>query len=636
MRNPFRLQASEHIESDIEFLRMFGPAALDVVELESVWDRVQFIRSAPGGGKTSLLRLLTPSVLRNLVAMRGHSDFRELFQRLKNLGAVTESGVDVVGTLLPCGRTYPDLADLALPDPRARRLFFALLDARLIHSALRARLVAAGLRFPDDLARIVISDAVVSRPPGFLTPCDGFAARQWAADTERQVCAVIDSLDSSTVPMVPGHEAIHSLSVLPAIEIEGESNPQRWVVLMDDVQKLSRSQRAALQEALLDSRGSVGVWVAERLEALSRDELLAPGALAGRDYGNVINLEESWRAAPKRFEAAATGIADRRARLAAESSSDGNLESFTAVVGGAMASRAEDKKINDALAVVSGRVREVAAKETKFAEWVASRDEIEGDARAKLIAWRTLEILIERQKRRRQLAFDFVLPRDELEDKDGAGVRAAAELFVSREFGLPYYHGASRLASLGSFNIQQYLSLAGDLFEESLARSVMRQPANLSADRQEKILSQSRLSRIQDLPTRAHNGRDVLSFIDSVGTFCRWVTYLPNAPYAPGITGVAITMRERDVLLSSPLSDSSTMTRFAAMLSTALAYNLFHAELDRSVKNDRYMVLYLNRVLCPKFDLPLHFGGFRERTLKELTGWLERGYQPPKGEAIDV
>ena len=47
-----------------------------------------------------------------------------------------------------------------------------------------------------------------------------------------------------------------------------------------------------MRETLIEQRSRTTVWIAERLEALSEDELLAPGALSGRDYGEVINLEE--------------------------------------------------------------------------------------------------------------------------------------------------------------------------------------------------------------------------------------------------------------------------------------------------------------------------------------------------------
>jgi hypothetical protein len=57
-------------------------------------------------------------------------------------------------------------------------------------------------------------------------------------------------------------------------------------------------------------------------------------------------------------------------------------------------------------------------------------------------------------------------------------------------------------------------------------------------------------------------------------------------------------------------------------LAAGIAYNLVSAELERSVKGDRYMVLYLNRLLCPRLGLPLGRGGFRERKLPVMASWM--------------
>src|SRR6185369_5268995 len=163
--------------------------------------------------------------------------------------------------------------------------------------------------------------------------------------------------------------------------------------------------------------------------------------------------------------------------------------SFAAVVDTNLDSPERVEKAAAAASVVRGRVRAIAAHDQKYSEWVRAREEAEGSPREKLTGWRTLEILIERHRRKNQKSFDFALGREELEDKDGSGVKAAAELFVAKEFDFPYYFGPSRLAGLGSFNVEQYLRLAGDLFEESLARSLLRQAPNLSPERQREILA---------------------------------------------------------------------------------------------------------------------------------------------------
>jgi hypothetical protein len=637
LRNPFRLQAAEHIDSETDFLRLFGHGVLDLLPEDAAFSRPQFIRSAPGGGKTSLLTLFTPTVLRTLLSLRTHPDYRDIFQRLKRLDAIDESGLRVVGIMLTCGRTFPDLADLGLQAARARRLLLALLDARAMIGALRSALIARDLRYPDDLQRVRLVISEDARLPGLVTPCDGVAARRWAEQVEQSICDTIDSLADSGAAGPPGHESMLMLKVLDsgALLVDGAPPAQRWLLLLDDVQKLTPDQRAALRETLLEQRASTTVWVAERLEALSTDELLAAGALPGRDYADVINLEEAWRRNPKRFEAAVSVIAERRARVASDvAAGDAHVSSFAAVLDTSLDSPDWSSRVEEAIGTVHARIRAIVTRDPKYAAWLRSREVLDGTAREKLVAWRTLEILIERHRRKQQQSFEFELGQEELDDKDDSGVRAAAELFISQEFGLPYFFGPSRLAQLGSFNVEQYLQLAGDLFEEALAQSLLRQRPTLSPERQHAILRGAYEARVKDLPRRAKNGRDVLNFITSVGKFCREVTFQPNAPYAPGVNGVAISMQEREVLLDAKRTSNSPYVRFADMLGTALAQNLLHAELDKSVKNQRWMILYLNRLMCLEYELPPHFGGFRERPLRELITWVERGYRPSRSDSL--
>jgi hypothetical protein len=62
-RNPFRLRRAESIDTDAAFLALFEPGILEVLP-EGHWSQsVHIVRSAAGGGKTSLLRLFTPNSL---------------------------------------------------------------------------------------------------------------------------------------------------------------------------------------------------------------------------------------------------------------------------------------------------------------------------------------------------------------------------------------------------------------------------------------------------------------------------------------------------------------------------------------------------------------------------------------------
>ena len=59
-RNPFRLRRAESIDTETSFLSLFEPGILEVIPTAGFWETVHILRSAAGGGKTSLIRLFTP------------------------------------------------------------------------------------------------------------------------------------------------------------------------------------------------------------------------------------------------------------------------------------------------------------------------------------------------------------------------------------------------------------------------------------------------------------------------------------------------------------------------------------------------------------------------------------------------
>src|SRR5664279_1680181 len=95
LRNPFRLRASERIESDASFLRLYSPLVIETLTERSnkgiLWNNVLFIHSSPGAGKTSLLRIFEPSSLQTLYSLKSQ-DYTELFSMLKKLSIFNENG----------------------------------------------------------------------------------------------------------------------------------------------------------------------------------------------------------------------------------------------------------------------------------------------------------------------------------------------------------------------------------------------------------------------------------------------------------------------------------------------------------------------------------------------------------------
>lgn len=633
-RNPFRLRRSESIDTEASFLTLFEPGILEVMPTEGFWETVHILRSAAGGGKTSLIRLFTPSTLLTLCAKRADDRVKELYQRAKELGAVDDAGPKVLGVMLMCGPGYSMLQDLEMDQARKDRLFFGLLNARIVLAVLRGALVLKGLEYPDGLDRVQV------KPPagetgiaGLTFPCTGAALHSWAEQREAKLCATLDSLGPLRADSLPGDESLVSLSLIRPEHVLVDQQPvaERVVLMMDDIHKLTSHQRTLLVQTVIDARSHIGVWIAERFEALSTQEMLSSGAHQGRDYETAIEIESYWRQKPDRFEKLAMKVADRRVQAAPET----EIDSFRTCLQDSLDLPEWNDTFTSICDAIAARLKDRWHGKPRFQEWIAARDKAEGTPRERAIAWRALEILIERELNRKQktLFEDTPLEEGELSQRDDSSVNNAAKLFLAKEFDLPYYYGPERIARLASLNIQQFLGLGGDVFEESIAAELLRKPTSLPPQRQHALMKKAAKAVWNEIPKRVRHGRELRAFLESVGKFAHWYTYRPTAPNDPGVSGTAIRMSERASLLDDNYrSKREDVCRFADILASALAHNLLVAQLDYSCKKEKWMVLNLNRLLCVHFDLPLNYGLYKERPLAILCEWMSRPFTAPSRE----
>jgi hypothetical protein len=56
--------------------------------------------------------------------------------------------------------------------------------------------------------------------------------------------------------------------------------------------------------------------------------------------------------------------------------------------------------------------------------------------------------------------------------------------------------------------------------------------------------------------------------------------------------------------------------------------------LDHKNKGERWLVLYLNRLLCLRFGLPLGYGGWRPRRLNQLGAWIDKSALTTRGRLV--
>ena len=640
LRNPFRLRRAENIDTDEAFLLLFEPGILEIVPKETLWDTVHVIRSAAGGGKSSLIRMFTPSSL-NALARRGRNDekTRELFQRMKEFGAIDESGPSALGVVLTCSQGYSMLQDLDIEQSRKDRFFYGLLNSRVILAVLRGALEFKGLNFPEDLYRISITTSK-SAPPwqGLTFPCDGQKLHKWAEDREAALCRSLDSLGPLKAESLPGDDALYSLDLMAPANLSLGSSPvgKRVLLMMDDVHKLTAHQRALLIKTIIEARSAVGVWIAERFEALSPQEMFSPGAEQGRDYGSTIEIENFWRARADKFEKLATKVGDRRIKEA----SDTDMGSFRGCLEESLSGLQWDQRFTTISETVAARVKAKHGSNGRFREWIQSREELQVTPRERATEWRGLEILIARElgKRQTDLWGQEPLKETELGEKNDSSLLTAADLFLAKEFDLPYYYGTDRVARLASLNIQQFLGLGSEVFEEAAAAELLHRTSALPAERQHAIMKAMAKQLWDEIPRKVRHGRPLRNLLESIGKFAHWYTYRPSAPNDPGVNGTAIRMSERAKLFQDaahPTASNKGTVHLADLLATALSHNLLVAQLDYNCKGEKWMILNLNRLLAVYFDLPLGYGLYKERSLKTLVEWIDRPFVDPASPTMD-
>ena len=632
-RNPFRMRASEHIASDTTFLRLFGAGVLDRIERSDPFDRpVVFFRSAPGGGKTSLLRVFTPSCLINLQANRQNDEYRDLYDRMRKIGALDDNGPKLLGVMLSCAKNYADLDDLPWDSLHKKRLFFAFLNCRVLLTALRSALQLHNLEYPVDLSRLSLrvepDDQVALNFDGIGR---GDQVFEWAQSIEADISKTLDSFDPQP-PAAPGHSGLHSLRLLHPDRFFLDDKPvaSRVLVMFDDVHKLAFSQRVSLGTVLTENREFVPTWVAERLEALTSDEMLDLGSKQGRDYeDSAQTLELYWRGHRAKFDQTIMAIANKRVKEAQQV----EVGSFSNCIQDSMDTPDMRTQLEKAAAEARIQVLDKWGENPRFEEWLHTTNTDYENDYDRGIAWQSLDILATRESQKTQLSFEaagFALSEDQLHRRDGSGVKAAAELFFSDRFELPYYFGFSKLASMASLNIEQFLGVAGEMFEESSSAAVLRKSTLLPAQRQDAILRRTATQWWeQDVLRAIPFQTEVRRLVESIGRFSKSETYRPSAPYAPGVTGVSITMKERELLRDEGyLETRPNLHRLREVIAVCLAHNILEAELDRSQGYERRMLLYLNRLLCCHFGLPLQYGGWRAKRPDDLARWMVDGFRP--------
>jgi hypothetical protein len=628
--NPFLERMSERTASDHDFVRLFSPKILEKLEENALKGGVHILRSAPGAGKTTLLRAFTPLALRAFWNARRSQELNESYQSLVGHHVLTnEEAPSFLGIVLSCAAGYADLP----PDENQHEgLFRALLDCRVVLRSLRSLTLLVGVG-AEDLDRIHVK----YDPPAGETlkyiPTVGTAKElvDWAERYEQNVYAKLDafSLDGDSGPR---HERFESVLWLQFVSFtyDGRKIAPKRMLMVDDLHRLRRKQRSLLIDELIVLRPTFPIWLAERKTALG-EEVLSQGSREGREV-DQIDLDNIWTA--KQFSSYAQNILDRRM---------GNQD--------VVASRFFANCLKNELVVESLKKEAAAGIEqfrlsvekrrnnVRYSEWLAKAEKISSDVSIDtVLELYTTRILMIRDEAKKQMSLDLALSTEALEDRDNSQVRAAAELFMHLELKIPYYFGIDRLCVMATNNVEELLSLAAPLYEGLQSRQILRKPEIiLSPEEQERLIKEAAKKKWDFIPKSHTEGQRAQCLLESIAVFCKEKTYLPNAPYAPGVTGVRLSKSEMDKLTRKDRPLGEPGSRLAKVLAECAAENLLvPKDSSASTNRDSGTIFYLNRTLCVMHDLPLQLGGWQDVSAGDLIKWMERRLTPTKLDLSEV
>lgn len=624
--NPFLERMSERTTSDTEFVRLFSPKILEKLAEDAFDGAVHVFRSSPGAGKTTLLRAFTPPALRAFWHSRNRPELSESFQKLLNRGLLTEGeSPQLLGVYLSCASGYADLP--SSEGLQQEGLFRALLDCRIVLRTLRSLGALLGFSAPEQLAEVSLDHSALPGLQGIPGITNALELATWAEQHEQQVYAQLDTFMGPVNAALPAQVRFEGVIWLQSIAFthEGRAVGGKRLLMVDDMHKLRRKQRALLVDELTVMRPSIPIWLAERTVALGT-ELLSQGAREGRDL-REYNLDRLWSDAKgmNQFVSYAQNILDRR------------MKNQDAVPVGSFTQCLRDELVSSE---VRGQVAEGIKRfrnemerhqsQQRYAQWLARADQYTSDQNLEsLLELYVTRILLVRDASKRQLSLDLTLTEEELEDRDSSQVRSAAELFMHEELGIPYYFGFDRLCVMATTNVEELLALAAALYVGLQAKQVLRKSEPiLSPLEQDKLLREAAGRKRDFIPKSHTEGTRAQRLLDSIGAFCYDQTFAPNAPYAPGVTGVRLSRAELAKLIAPGAFGTSGVALQRVLAECAAENLLVQRESQATGSRDSGTIFYLNRSLCAHYGLPLQMGGWRDVSVGELMRWMERRLTP--------
>lgn len=617
--NPFALRTTENIDSDELFLRLFSTEPMRKLQKQNedgkLWHFVTFIQSPPGFGKTSLLRIFHPTVLKKIVSH--NKETRDVFEALNKLGVKDKNRIKRSAVYLLTRSDYALIDDEEMYS-RAEQtsLFLALLNVRFVIATIKTlmKLTGAGA---DDLYKITYApqDAnILDAELGFpRTRCSCKDLLDWASEKEKEIYKAINSFEREGNSVF----SCSSLFVLPLMNARWFSYPghslcDEFIFQLDDAHKLTKGQRGTLEKVCVETRLNITFWIAERLDNLVSNELLETDK-QDRDY-QVIELNK-YKDKSTEFERMVKLIANRRSTYAM---ADIDLMMLLA--------NSDEGEWEQKYRAGAQKCLQKLTSDPEIRSYQNLIEAVESITDLKERAYYARALLMYANRKTEEVETMRLFPyeQDELNALLSDTLKATEEILPA-ELGLPKYYGEKTLINVANVNVEQFLDFSSALFSRITAKKITS-PTDytLTAKEQDDVIRDKAVeyfSRIEKMP----RGDEMKVFLLRMIDFCKKQTFTDSYSYRT-VSGFAVNddfgtrRQKKDV----PWHKDPENARLIDLLRTCVAYNLLTIKPDelQGKKGQLWSVFYLNRALCVYGGIPLNYGGWRKLKLDQIKSWL--------------
>ena len=167
------------------------------------------------------------------------------------------------------------------------------------------------------------------------------------------------------------------------------------------------------------------------------------------------------------------------------------------------------------------------------------------------------------------------MPEVELKEKLDQNLEEAAKFFVFQELNIPYYFGFNNLTKISNYNIEQFLGLSSELFEEMLSAKIAGKNIIISATTQEKRIKRVIGKYWSKFERRLPDGSLVKKFLENFSEYARKETFKVISPIIQGVTGFSIGLSRQKQLFRQPhWYNNEYYEPLLNIISTCIANNL--------------------------------------------------------------